>query len=262
MKKLLLSATALASLSGFPALAADLPARTYTKAPAMIVSPVYTWTGFYVGVNAGGVWSNSDIEWAGSNAPGTIGTGLATAQTGDLKLSGFTGGGQAGYNYQVSNWVWGIEADINYTGLRGTRLTHPAAPFVNTEFTNVESRWLSTVRGRAGIAIDRWYLYATGGLAVANVSYFDSAGVAFPFTNGSNTTRVGWTAGAGVEWAFNQNWSVKAEYLYVDLGSVSYNGLTNPTFGTLTGLINHNLTENIGRLGINYRFGGPVVARY
>ena len=97
--------------------------------------------------------SNSDILWTTDNT--NVGTPIATAQTGALKLSGFTGGGQAGYNYQVSNLVWGIEADINYTGLSGTRLTHPAAPFVNTEFTNVESKWLSTVRGRVGIAVDR-----------------------------------------------------------------------------------------------------------
>ena len=95
------------------------------------------------------------------------------------------------------------------------------------------------------------------------MKYFESFGnTPDQAVNGSDTTRLGWTAGAGVEWALNQNWSVKTEYLYVDLGSVSYRNLTNSLF-TNTGItLSHNLTENIGRLGINYRFGGPVVARY
>lgn len=107
-----------------------------------------------------------------------------------------------------------------------------------------------------------WLLYATGGLALADVSYSDV--LVFPTSSNaasSRTVLAGWTVGAGAEWAFAPNWSVKAEYLYVDLGTTSYT-MTNATFPAATILVDHRLTENIGRIGINYQFSRPMIARY
>jgi outer membrane immunogenic protein len=121
------------------------------------------------------------------------------------------------------------------------------------------------VRGRAGIlATPELLLYGTGGAAFANVKTTDFAFFAFDGstnTAAASTTRTGWTAGAGAEWALGANWSVKLEYLYVDLGRVNYTSLNTLT-ATATINHDHRITENIGRVGLNYRFGGPVVAKY
>jgi outer membrane immunogenic protein len=260
-----------AILSISAASAADLPARTYTKAPA-VTTAAYDWTGFYVGVNAGGAWGRVDPFYNFDN-PRVIGPGAQNAFVQSLtnqpqKTSGFTGGGQVGYNYQVQQLVFGLEADINFTDLRQSRTSPTIGPPIcappGCSITQSYSTdWLATFRARAGFAAGSWLLYATGGLAVADVRYNDI--VNFPGsvnTGSSRETRAGWTAGVGAEWAFSPNWSIKAEYLYVDLGSTSYI-LINNSIPLATIPVDHNrLTENIGRVGINYKFGGPVVARY
>ena len=124
--------------------------------------------------------------------------------------------------------------------------------------------WFFTVRSRLGLAMDRSLFYVTGGLAVGNerFSQFFLHTASGTFEAGSSSdTRVGWTVGAGGEYAFTNNWSVKAEYLYVDLGSTGFNSVNNllPAF---TAINSARLTENIGRVGINYHFNGPVVAKY
>jgi outer membrane immunogenic protein len=260
---------AIAALTGSAANAADM-ARPYAKAPAPVVAPVYNWTGAYVGLNVGGVWSRDEVTWAAN--PALFGIGftpvLNASGTGAINASGVTAGGQIGYNVQVSPmWLLGVEADINYTDLARSRTVFVPPPgtagtFVTSTF---ESKWLATVRGRAGIlAGPTLLLYGTGGVAFANVKTTDFALFTFDGTTNaaaSNTTRVGWTAGAGAEWGFAPNWSAKIEYLYVDLGSVNYTSLNSVTVGAT---INHDhrLTENLVRVGINYRFGGPVVAKY
>ncbi len=268
MKRFLIAAMAV--LAG-PAVvdAADM-ARPYSKAPAPVVAPVYNWSGVYAGVNIGGVWSEDDVTW---NADPTL-FGIAFtpvlngAGTGAINGSGVTAGGQVGYNFQVSPlWLLGLEADINYTDLSRSRTVFvppPGAPgtFVTSTF---ESKWLATVRGRLGIlAGPTLLLYGTGGAAFADVKTTD---LAFFAVDGStnaasaSTTRTGWTAGAGAEWGFATNWSAKIEYLYVDLGSVRYISPNNLTAGA-TIIHDHRFTENLVRVGVNYRFGGPVVARY
>jgi outer membrane immunogenic protein len=268
MKKIMI--VAIAALAGSAgANAADM-ARAYTKAPAPVIAPVYNWTGWYVGVNVGGAWSKDDTTWSAN--PAAFGPGftpvLNASGTGAINATGVTAGGQAGFNYQVSPmWLLGIEADIAYTDLSKARtvLVPPPGTPGTLVTSTFESKWLATVRGRAGIiAAPGLLLYGTGGVAFADVKTTDFAFFAFDgSTNAASasTTRTGWTAGGGAEWGFSSNWSAKVEYLYVDLGSVNYTSL-NTLIATATINHDHRITENIVRVGLNYRFGGPVVAKY
>jgi outer membrane immunogenic protein len=263
LKLIVTAAFAVSAILGIgSAPAADLPvkARPYTS-PA----PVSSWTGFYAGLNVGGVWANTDIDYTASlfgynGAPGAAFLNAGTS--GRLKTSGFTGGGQVGYNYQTGAAVWGLEADLNYTGLSGTRFIAlnfaPIGVNITDPFTQtMQSNWLATFRGRLGYTTGPLLFYATGGLAVANVSYTDFA--FFPASNSTNaasssSTRAGWTVGGGAEWMIASKWSVKAEYLYVDLGSTRYTSI-NSVLSAATITNDHRLTENIGRVGFNYRLG-------
>ncbi len=180
MKKILLSSVALLGLAT-GAMAADLPSR---RAPAPIVAavPVFTWTGFYVGVNAGYGWNTNDTI--------TIG-----GERFDLDDDGgFVGGAQAGYNYQIGSFVVGLEGDIQYADFGNDRIVFANGDIV--EFDNGD--WFGTVRARAGVAFDRALIYATGG---------------FAFADGA----TGWTVGGGLEYAFTDNLSAKIEGLYVNL---------------------------------------------
>lgn len=279
MKRLLIGISAAASLLATGALAADLPARApvYTKAPAY-VEPVFDWTGFYVGGNLGYSWGRSSDTTAITNPAGTV----LFSGTDRTDLNGIVGGGQFGYNWQMQNWVFGLEADIQGTDEKGTHgylcptntciVGNPLAALAVTgpavsEALSQKIDWFGTVRGRIGVlATPRVLLYATGGLAYGEVN--SSATIA-PVTTGVsavipgiNSTNVGWTLGAGVEGVIAGNWTARLEYLYVDLGSVS--GSFATTIGT-TNLVSNfssRVTDNILRAGINYKFGGPVVARY
>jgi outer membrane immunogenic protein len=266
--------------------AADLPARTYTKAPT-IVAPVYNWTGFYVGVNAGGDWNQSDptTTTVVSSAPTYINLvsigAISAAGAQRINSSGFTGGLTAGYNWQSSNFVFGIESDFNYFGVRGSKTSGPVlypccAPSTFTVNSSVSSDWLITLRPRIGIASNNWLFYATGGLAVANVksdfSFTDTFASAAESASISKT-KAGWTAGVGTEYAVMNGWSVKAEYLYVDLGrdgTTSSNLHNRDAFGIFPAnfffplnVFTHSadLRSNIVRVGLNYKFGGPDSAR-
>ncbi|HWK95760.1 MAG TPA: outer membrane protein [Pseudolabrys sp.] len=202
--------------------AADMPARNYTKAPAYAPA-LYNWTGFYVGVNAGGAWSSTNSNF------------------GDA--SGFVGGGQIGYNWQAvgSPLVLGLEADF-----QGTSLKNSATVTTILGPTTGESKVpaFGTVRGRIGYAFDRALIYATGGWAYSNTK----ASVSAPgFSASDSKWASGWTLGGGAEWAFAGPWSVKAEYLYVNAKSVDLNigGV-----GVSTGDYHYNVV----RAGLNYRF--------
>jgi outer membrane immunogenic protein len=217
------------------------------------------WTGFYAGLNAGGVGANVDVNWE-PNLAGFPVTGLAIieAARGDIDESGFIAGGQIGFNYQAQRIVAGIEADGNYTDLKDTRsATAAASGFPGHVITQrFESKWLATLRGRLGLAIDPVFIYTTAGLAVAHVKYSDRGEFAIAGSSNaasSSQTRGGWTTGVGVEWGLTPHWSVKAEYLYVDLGRTKYRS-ENDTFPFSDIRHNHKLTENIARLGFNYKF--------
>lgn len=275
MRKTLLAGVAIAASLTGSALAADLAVRAPAyKAPVPVVAG-YNWTGFYVGGNAGGIWAKDDVTWSASTAgfgAGAFTAALNAAGTGRIESSGVTAGGQIGFNYQINSVVvWGVEADLNYTDLSDSRslaVASPPATPGTTVTSTYESKWLATARGRIGaLPTQTLLLYVTGGAAFAGIKTSDFA--FFTFDGSSNAassdkTKAGWTVGAGAEWALSGGWSIKAEYLYVDLGSISYTSSNNSPANPLA-TINHDhrIIENIGRVGLNYRFGaGPVVAKY
>jgi len=248
------------------AVAADMP----TKAPTALPPPaVYNWTGFYVGLNAGGAWGQSDVvtqvNGVGTffnvlNPPAINANGNSTVDP-----SGFTGGIQAGYNWQAGGWVFGIEADFNYFGLKDSRSVTAqytfSAPVANyTINQQVETDWLFTLRPRLGWAFNNWLLYATGGLAVTEIKYTNTFvdGYYPSLQNGSvSKTQVGWTAGVGVEYAYMNSWSAKLEYLYTDFGNVSSNvPIVASTSTAITAPMSNsaNLKANIVRVGLNKKF--------
>ena len=203
--------------------AADLSVAPLYKAPPAPVVQPYNWSGLYLGINGGGGWGRS---WWSANTTG-------------VNLSGALAGGTAGYNLQLGKAVFGVEGDIDWSGLRGTAATSLCPNGCSTSDT-----WLSTVRGRVGYSFDRVMPYVTGGLAVGDIR------AATPGFAGGSATNAGWTLGGGLEVALPGNWTAKAEYLRVDLGSFNCGTGCN---GTPTD--NVSLHENIFRAGVNYRFG-------
>ena len=283
MKKLALAVSMLA-LSAMSATAADMAPR-YTKAPVVPVEPGFSWTGFYVGVNAGyadptagfgvvpgGSWiGDPDVPFTSATSPGVVNAG-----TRNLPLRGFTGGGQIGYNWQVNSWVLGIEADANYLGLKnsyGTPTYNGVAGGTYSASGSVALDAFYTIRGRLGFAADHWLFFVTGGLAVTSEKFSQSINFINPtiiitlpptgFAGGANagsasSTAASWTVGGGTEYALNKQWSIKGEYLYVKLPSMSFSSAYGPngfTGGTWT--MQHNLSLsglNIFRAGLNYHF--------
>jgi outer membrane immunogenic protein len=250
--------------------AADLAARPYTKAPPPLVATAYDWTGFYVGGSVGG-HQTRDRDPASFGTNSYFGTpddiAAAAAWPFSQNGSGFAGGVQAGYNWQFTNIVLGVEADI--MGLSGSisrSTTFPENGGADIAFVNdhVRNNWMSTIRGRAGVAADRALFYVTGGVAFANFSinhsFSDTAGPSADSVSGS-TPRTGWTVGGGIEYALNANWTLRGEYLYADFGTAN-STLLHTDFGIFTVLHGDHLTENVGRIGLNYKWGGPVVAKY
>jgi outer membrane immunogenic protein len=268
MKKILFGAAALVAIGAAPALAADLPARTYTTVP--VPEAVYNWTGFYVGLNAGGAWGRDAIgSTTFLNGSPVDNAAVTVATSPRLSPAGFTGGGQIGYNYQTGSLVLGVESDFEYMGLRKSTSTVFPFPSTPAKFFTVNNSmstdWLFTARGRIGVAANNWLFYATGGLAATNERFTQTNAFLAPFvsTDSLSTTRAGWTVGAGIEYGITPNWTIKGEYLYADFGTVSTsNGVLTPPFaGSVIGNSAH-LTTNIARIGVNYKSGGPVVAKY
>jgi outer membrane immunogenic protein len=270
MKRMSIGIAAIASLLSTSAFAADLAARPYSKA-TVYVEPVYNWTGFYIGGNVGYSWGRSRDTATLTTAAGTI---LFT-DIANRNMDGVVGGGQAGYNWQTSNWLWGLEADFQGTGQRGDHLfTCPAGvctpglaapgPAVAVAL-NQKLEWFGTVRGRVGVAVvPTVVFYATGGFAYGDVQ--TAATIAGVGTVTSDNIRYGWTVGGGVEAALgNSAWTAKLEYLYMDIGRSAGTFATTTGAlggGTLVATYNSRITDNIVRAGLNYRFGGPVIAKY
>ncbi len=276
MKHALQIGLGLIALSAVQASAADIAMKARPPARAMVVAS--NWTGCYIGGNAGGGWARDSVTWTGVTEGATaFAAGAATVIPGAANAtsngSGFVGGGQIGCNYQTGALVFGLEADAQYTGLKGSRTAvslgntngGPATIVPGNVSESFDAKWLSTFRGRAGFASGPVLFYATGGLAVANVSFadqicFPTAAVPICNTASSNNSRLGWTAGGGIEWMFAANWTVKGEYLYADLGTTSSTSIATVIGGTAQPLPNatithnHRLTESIGRLGLNYKF--------
>ena len=250
-------------LSTFAAHAADLQAPY--KAPAYVAPAIFDWTGYYAGFNAGYGFGKSDDSVVVTN-PGTLFVGtepaaVAAAGAASQSPKGFLGGVQVGYNWQWGHIVAGLEADFDYMGLKAsTTGTAPDPVVVGNSYNisqEIKTNWLGTARPRIGWAFDNFLVYATGGVAVSQIKYTSSHSETTTIAAGSRSTnpiKLGWVAGLGVEWAWSQRWSVKAEYLYTRIASVSTDyGVTD---GVLTGSEGGaaNLNINIARLGVNYRF--------
>ena len=228
--------------------AADLP----MKAPPMrMVQPMpFTWTGFYVGGSAGFISQNSQGTDLGGPTSGTGGLiGLAGDQYGISGIGGIFGV-NVGYNWQFDpHWVLGIEADIAGATLNNSG--NGFSGFSNSEVTSKLSA-LGTVRGRIGYAFDRALVYATGGLAYGNVHNRASFQQEAIYTVDQYSWKTGWTVGGGLEYAFMNNWTVRVEGLYVDLGTTTLNAPgSGPTSGCNFGFKNRYA---LGRIGLNYKF--------
>jgi outer membrane immunogenic protein len=216
---------------GFPG---ALPQPVATKAP----SPVFSWTGPYLGINGGYSFGGSD--WTDSVTGGS---------TGNFSTSGFLFGGTAGANYQIGAFVFGVEADGDWTEASGFGTFTAASLCAGGCLTH--SNWLATVRGRMGYAFDRFLAYGTAGAAFGNVQA--------NFSNDpiSSSTEPGWTVGAGVEVALAANWTAKAEYLFVDLANGSCTtdcAIQNPNGPPLIPNIVVKFNESMVRAGVNYKF--------
>lgn len=247
MKKALLGFVATAALIASPALAADLarPAAVpYYKAPAPAVVPS-TWAGFYLGIEGGYGWGRTEQ---------TDSTGFSS---GRYNVSGPLIGGTLGYNWQVNNVVFGLEGDGSWADIKGS--TSGGGGCFGLD-CSAKLEALGTVRGRLGLAFNNFLPYVTGGLAVGDLHGSENGGV-IPGGSGSDTV-VGWTAGGGLEYMIMPNWSIKAEYLFVDLGNQT---IFNDTIGAVSVAEKEKFTTNIFRGGLNYHFnfgGEPIATRY
>ena len=233
------------------AMAADLPMRSAPPAYIPPPPPIFSWTGFYVGLQAGVAWDQ--VSNNGNYGGWGIGAAplfpVATTalwyggQNGANNKSGFVGGGHVGGNYQMGSFVLGLEGDLEGASVWSGSLR-------------------GSVRGRLGFAVDRALIYATGGMAFASRSGSNNYGY-WGYNWGGNTSssRVGWTVGAGIDYAVLPNWSVGVEYRYSDFGTNNNTGAWGGGLGS-----NARLTENAVRARVSYHFfsapAAPVVARY
>jgi outer membrane immunogenic protein len=238
MKKFLIAATALSGLLAFigSASAADI-------AP---MPEAYDWTGPYIGIQGGYGWGDTEPTYDDS---------VGFAGSLEVDYEGFIGGIEAGYNWQSNNLVLGIETDASFSDINGDALdlTGVSPPCIIVgQGCSADVDWLATGRLRLGYAIDRLMPFITGGIAVGGVKgTFDSPGNAC--TCDVDDTTIGWTVGGGVEWAVSDSWSVKAEYLYVDLGKPSISG-DNTLGAPGPGVGTDNYDFSIARLGVNFNF--------
>jgi outer membrane immunogenic protein len=279
VKRLLVivSSIGLALASG-SALAADMP----VKAP-LAPAPIYSWTGWYVGGNVG---------WAGERDPGTSNftdtspglfpSATSNPQSNSPSASSAIGGVQAGYNWQITpRYVLGVEGDwdwlrASYGFCRQTSFDSIAcldAPPNGAGFESIASQanWIATARARLGVTWDRFMFYGTGGVAFGDIKTTESLScldegcgdistLKLAASSTFDQTKVGWTAGLGVEGFLDPSWSIKAEWLHVDLGNLNE---TFPTVGNAGGtesvVWSRDARFDTVRVGLNYHFNGPLL---
>jgi outer membrane immunogenic protein len=254
MKKVLLSTVALIAFAA-PAAAADLAARPYVKAPPAPIAVVYDWSGFYIGANGG--WGSSSKCWDLVDPAGAF-----IAAEGCHDADGGTVGGQIGYRWQASQWVFGLEAQGNWADFQGRNISQFNPLFTND--TRVDAFGLFT--GQVGVAFNNALLYVRGGAAVTSDryrSYF--TGTSVLAANTVDDTRWGAVVGVGMEYGFTPNWSVGINYDHMFMQDRTYTFTNNGTFGapgTLFGTDRIRQDVDLVTARINYRWGGPVVAKY
>ncbi|HUL88806.1 MAG TPA: outer membrane protein [Pseudolabrys sp.] len=227
MTKLLLASTALAALAiVVSAHAADMPTKAL---PAPVSPPPYNWSGFYVGANFGGAWTNGSLNIPNNNFYGG--------------LTQFIGGVQAGYNFQAGHLLLGVEGEFD-----GATFSHPTLP--SPTLGSVSQHWISTAAGRIGLVEDRWLMYAkVGGGWVHSNAILNFPGVSWSASN----TSSGWLVGAGLEYGFKSHWTVRLEYDFISLAN-----WTSPTIPS----VQLNRDVQMVKAGINYKFepGLPDIA--
>jgi len=259
MKKLFLATVGLIALSVAPALAADLPAKVYTKAPAIVPPPIYNWSGFYIGINGGG---GSSRECWNLNTFAGVAV-VPSAGEGCHNATGGLVGGQIGYRWQSYNIggagnsiVFGVEAQGDWADFKGSNTSTFFGPLLTNQ-TKIDAIGLFT--GQVGYAFSNVLVYVKGGAAVTDNRY-NSAFTGGGVFNSASETRWGGTVGAGIEFGFAPNWSVGVEYDHLFMGSNSVVFPQSAIAVTRTDTIKQDV--DMGTVRINYTFGGPVVARY
>jgi outer membrane immunogenic protein len=242
MLRKLLTTTALICLAGGTALAADLPSEKGPPVYAPPPPPAFSWSGVYIGGQVGYGWGKTT---------GYSGAGLGP----NLSQDGVIGGIHIGYNYQVSQFVFGLEGDVNGADERDSFSDGLGDGYSTRK--NIDA----SIRGRIGYAFDRVLIYGTGGGAYGSfhTSDFDAVGDVDSF----NHDHIGWTVGGGIEYAIDNNWSVRAEYRYTDYGRVTDGPLT----ATVDPFIQHHITDNRVQAGFSYKFDmfsppAPIVSKY
>ncbi len=260
MKKILLGTVALAALgiAAAPASAADLAARPYTKAPPPMVAPMYDWSGFYIGLNGGG--GSSHKCWDAINDLGIV---ISPAgPEGCHDATGGTAGGQIGYRWQSAAWVFGLEAQGNWADFKGSNANQFFAGA--TDQSKIEAFGLFT--GQVGYAWNNTLVYIKGGGAVVSDKYntFDTpSGLVI---DRADETRWGGVVGAGLEFGFAPNWTLGAEYNHLFLGTRNVDSSGVGNFGLAPGAFSATdrirQDADIGTVRLNYRWGGPIIAKY
>ena len=254
MKSFVRGALAIALLGSVaaPAMAADLPSRK--EAPVYVApAPVFSWTGFYVGAEFGGQWG-TNTGYLVNNY-----TGYNLLSSGNYTTSGVVGGGLVGYNYQINQFVLGVEGELTGSSNQGRQTGPLGNASVETQYG-----FGGSIRGRLGYAIDRTLIYATGGWAFEdiqqnyNTSYLTGSWI----DSKVNSSRSGYTVGGGVEYAFNYNWSARLEYRYSNYGK--YVSLYNNALWNAPLSVQQHPTDNVIQAALIYHFAAPapVVAKY
>ena len=249
-KRILRIAALLTLAASASAMAADLPAPAY-KAP--LAAPVYSWTGWYIGANAGYSWGRETNDWIFTG----FGFGPFPAVSESQNMNGGIAGVQSGFNWQVNNqWVMGYESDIQWSGQRGSTSYCVIACGILNVAADHRLPWFGTARGRVGILVTpSVLLYGTAGIAYGETrSDYTLNILALPIASESfRVTRAGWTAGGGIEGMLAYGWSAKAEALYMDFGrdQASFSVLGAPVVQ-----FNNRVTDVVARVGLNYRWGG------
>ena len=255
MKKLLIAGATLAALIGTPALAADMA----LKAPPP--PPSWSWTGFYVGLNAG--YSVARDPFNQTSVPAGIGAVATSSIDSRVSPQGGIFGGQVGYNYQTGNIVFGVEGDIQWSGEHDTagcgfECISVGGMIITEGSAEQKIKWFGTARGRIGWTNNDWLLYITGGGAWGGINATtainaSAPGIAIAFSNTTSFTKSGGVIGAGTEVHLGGQWTAKFEYLYMDLGSISDTLNVPAPVGPFTLTTNSKIRDNIIRAGLNFK---------
>jgi outer membrane immunogenic protein len=249
MKKVLLVTASLIALgAAAPAMAADLAARPYTKAPPMIAA-IYDWSGFYIGANGG--WGSSRKCWDAVTPAGAF-----IANEGCHDATGGTVGGQVGYRWQAGTWVFGVEAQGNWADFNGSNTSLAFAGFRNE--SKIDAFGLFT--GQVGYAANNVLFYLKGGAAVTSDRFRTFTAANALFASSSDDTRWGGVVGVGLEYGFAPNWSVGIEYDHLFMQDRT----TNFNFPAGGFAFNERIRQDVDLVTarINYKFGGPIIGKY